>query len=92
MYHKPSHTCAHMSPYIIIGQLLNFVLGSEKIRFMEGKMNNIIEILGPSLFSLQNELCLMKIDQSSQKIQLFEVESQHSTSCDLRFSNCSIEK
>ena len=52
------------------------VLGSEKIRVKERKMKN--EILG-SAYSpakkLQNELCLMKIGQSSQKIQSFEVEN-----------------
>ena len=56
------------------------VLGSEKIRLMEQKMKN--EILGSAYSpakTLQNELSLMKIGQSSQKIQLFEVESQHST-------------
>ena len=57
-----------------------YVLGSEKIRLMERKMKN--EILC-SAYSpakvLQNELCLMKIGQSSQKIQSFKVESQHST-------------
>ena len=56
------------------------MLGSEKIRLIERKMEN--EILS-SAYSpatiLQNELCLMKIDQSSQKIQSFEFESQHST-------------
>ena len=35
--------------------------------------------------TLQNELCLMKIGQSSQKIQSFEVESTRV------FSNCSTE-
>ena len=57
-----------------------YVLGSEKIRLMEQKMKN--EILGSAYFpakTLQNELCLMKIGHSSQKIQSFEVESQHST-------------
>ena len=57
-----------------------FVLGSKKIRLMERKMKN--EILGSAYSpakTLQNELCLMKIDQSSQKIQSFEFESQHST-------------
>ena len=57
-----------------------FALGSEKIRLMERKMKN--EILGSAYSpdkTLQNEHCLMKIDQSSQKIQSFEVESQHST-------------
>ena len=56
------------------------VLGSEKIRLMERKMN--IAILDSAYFptkTLQNELCWMKIGQSSQKIQSFEVESQHST-------------
>ena len=56
------------------------VLGSEKIRLMERKMKN--EILGSAYSpakTLQNELCSMKIDQSSQKIQSFEFESQHST-------------
>ena len=58
---------------------LPFVLGSEKIRLMERKMKN--EILGSAYSpakTLQNELCSMKIDKSSQKIQSFEVESQHS--------------
>ena len=57
----------------------SFVLGSEKIRLMERKMKN--EILGSAYSpakTLQNELCSMKIDKSSQKIQSFEVESQHS--------------
>ena len=57
-----------------------YVLGSEKIRLMERKMKN--EILSSAYFPakiLQNELRLMKIDQSSQKIQSFEFESQHST-------------
>ena len=57
-----------------------YVLGSEKIRLMERKMKN--EILG-SVYSpaktLQNKPFLMKIGQSSQKIQSFKVESQHST-------------
>ena len=56
------------------------VLGSEKVRLMERKMKN--EILGSAYFlaeTLQNELCLMKIGQSSQKIRSLEVESQHST-------------
>ena len=56
-----------------------YVLGSEKIRLMEQKMN--FEILASALSpgeTLQNELSLMKIGQSSQKIQSFEVESQHS--------------
>ena len=56
-----------------------FVLGSEKIRLMERKMN--IEILSSAYSptkTLQIELCLMKIGQSSQKIQSFEVEHQHS--------------
>ena len=55
-------------------------LGSEKIRLMEQKMKN--EILGSAYFpakTLQNELCLIKIGPFSQKIQSFEVESQHST-------------
>ena len=50
------------------------MLGSEKIRLMERKMKN--EILSPAYSTaktLQNELCSMKIDQSSQKIQSFEV-------------------
>ena len=40
------------------------------------------EILGSAYSpteTLQNELYLMKIGPSSQKIQSFEVESQHST-------------
>ena len=40
------------------------------------------EILGSAYSpakTLQRELCLMKIGQSNQKIQWFEVESQHST-------------
>ena len=40
------------------------------------------EILGSAYspaITLQNKYCLMKIDQPSQKIQSFEVESQHST-------------
>ena len=56
------------------------MLGSAKIRLMEWKMKN--EILGSAYFpakTLQNELCLMKIGQSSQKIQSFEVENQYST-------------
>ena len=55
-------------------------LGSEKIRLMERKIKN--EILSSAYSpakTLQCDLCLMKIDQSSQKIQSFEVESQHST-------------
>ena len=55
------------------------MLGSEKIRLMEQKMKN--EILGSAYFpakTLQNELCLIKIGPFSQKIQSFEVESQHS--------------
>ena len=55
------------------------MLGSEKVRLTERKMN--IEILGSAYSpakTLQNELCLMKIGQSSQKIQSFEVESQNS--------------
>ena len=57
-----------------------YVLGSEKIRLMERKMKN--EILGFAYSpakTLQHELRLMKIGQFSQKIQSFEVESQHST-------------
>ena len=57
-----------------------YVLGSEKIRLMKRKMN--IAILGSAYFptkTLQNELCWMKIGQSSQNIQSLEVESQHST-------------
>ena len=53
-----------------------YVLGSEKIRLMERKMKN--EILSSAYSpakTLQNKLCLMKIDQSSQKIQSFEVDS-----------------
>ena len=56
------------------------MLGSEKIRLMERKMN--FELLGSALSpakTLHNELRFMKIGQSSQKIQSFEVESQHST-------------
>ena len=56
------------------------MLGSEKIRLMERKIKN--EILGSAYSpakTLQNELCSMKISQSSQKIQSFDVESQHST-------------
>ena len=56
-----------------------FVLGSEKIRLVERKMN--IEMLHSAYSptkTLQNELCFMKIGQFSQKIQSFEVESQHS--------------
>ena len=64
--------------YLLLKYLI--VLGSEKIRLMERKMKN--EILC-SAYSpakvLQNELCLMKIGQSSQKIQSFKVESQHSS-------------
>ena len=55
------------------------MLGSEKIRLMEQKMKN--EILGSAYSpdkTLHNELCLTKIGQFSQKLQLFEVESQHS--------------
>ena len=70
---------------VVYGWNINYesiiiVLGSEKIRLMERKMN--FEILGSAYSpakTLQNELCLMKIGQSSQKIQSFEVESQHST-------------
>ena len=55
---------------LIVGIYLTIcVLGSEKIRLMERKMKN--EILGSAYSpakTLQNELCLMKIDQSSQKI------------------------
>ena len=60
--------------------VLSYVLGSVKIRLMEQKMKN--EIQGSAYISaktLQNELCLMKIGQPSQKIHSFEVESQHST-------------
>ena len=56
------------------------VLGSEKIRLMERKMN--IEILGSAYSptkTLQNKFCWMEIGQSSQKIQSIEVESQQST-------------
>ena len=66
--------------HIDINLLSQYVLGSEKIRLMERKMKN--EILGSAYSpakTLQNELCLMKTDQSSQKIQSFEFESQHST-------------
>ena len=58
----------------------SYVLGSEKIRLMERKMKN--EILGSAYSpakTLLNELCLMKIGQSSSKIQLFELEGPHST-------------
>ena len=45
------------------------MLGSEKIKLMEWKMKN--EILGSDYSpaeTLQNELCLIKIGRSSQKI------------------------
>ena len=45
------------------------MLGSEKIRLMERKMKNEILGSGYSLAkTLQNELCLMTIGQSSEKI------------------------
>ena len=55
------------------------MLGSEKIKLMGWKMKNeILDSAYSPAKTLQNELCLIKIGQSSQKIQLFEVESQHS--------------
>ena len=65
---------------ILIFSITIIVLGSEKIRLMERKMKN--ETLGSAYSpakTLQNEICLMKIGQSSKKIQSFEFESQHST-------------
>ena len=66
--------------YVMVFVRILYVLGSGKIRLTERKMN--FKLLGfalPPAKPLQNELCLMKIGQSCEKIQLFELESQLST-------------
>ena len=69
------------------------VLGSEKIRHMKEKMKtNILNFTSSPAKTLQNELCLMKIGLTIQKLKLFKIESRHVIQCNLRFSNCSTKK